>query len=68
MTDLTILEDLSEYTMRYNEDDETDVEDGNTSTFLEEYVDGMKVDVEKPKIKKLLQHIYDEALNVDTTE
>ena len=68
LTDLTILEDLSEYTMRYNEDDETDVEVGNTSTFLEEYVDGMKVDVEKPKIKKLLQHIYDEALNVDTTE
>ena len=36
--------------------------------FLEEYVDGMKVDVSKPKVKKLLQVIYDEALNVDTTE
>jgi len=68
LTDLTILEDLSEYTMRYNEDDEADVEVGNTSAFLEEYVDGMKVEEEKPKIKKLLQVIYDEALNVDTTE
>ncbi len=68
LTDLTILEDLSEYTMRYNEDDETDIEVGNTSAFLEEYVDGMKVEEEKPKIKKLLQVIYDEALNVDTTE
>jgi hypothetical protein len=28
----------------------------------------MKVEEEKPKIKKLLQVIYDEALNVDTTE
>ncbi len=68
LTDLTILEELSEYTMRYNEDDEADVEVGNTSAFLEEYVDGMKVEEEKPKIKKLLQVIYDEALNVDTTE
>ena len=48
--------------------DEADVEVGNTSAFLEEYVDGMKVEEEKPKIKKLLQVIYDEALNVDTTE
>ena len=69
LTDLTILEDLSEYTMRYNEnDEEEDIEVGNTSAFLEEYVDGMKVEEEKPKIKKLLQVIYDEALNVDTTE
>ena len=68
LTDLTILEDLSEYTMRYNENDEEDIEVGNTSAFLEEYVDGMKVDEEKPKIKKLLQVIYDEALNVDTAE
>ena len=68
LTDLTILEDLSEYTMRYNENDEEDIEVGNTSAFLEEYVDGMKVEEEKPKIKKLLQVIYDEALNVDTTE
>ena len=47
------------------EDD--DVEIGNTSDFLDEYVDGMpenKSD-EKVKIKKLLKVIYDEALNMD---
>ena len=72
LTDLTILEDLSEYTMRYNDDTEADIEIGNTSEFLKEYVDGMSTDDtqddEKSKIKKLLQVIYDEALNVDTTE
>ena len=68
LTDLTILEDLSEYSARFNDDEETDVEVGNTSAFLEEYVDGMNVNEEKTKIKKLLKVIYDEALNVDTTE
>ena len=68
LTDLTILEDLSEYSMRYG-DDEEDVEVGNTSTFLDEYVDSIpdkNVDgVERKKVKKLLQVIYSEALNID---
>ena len=67
LADLTILEDLSEYSARYSEDDDDDVEIGNTSDFLDEYVDGMpenKSD-EKVKIKKLLKVIYDEALNMD---
>ena len=69
LNDLTILEDLSEYSMRYGDDDETDLEVGNPSTFLDEYVDSIpdkNVDgVERKKVKKLLQVIYGEALNID---
>jgi len=69
LTDLTILEDLSEYSMRYADDEEEDLEVGNTSTFLDEYVDGMPddnvKDEERKKVKRLLQVIYDEALNID---
>ena len=67
--DLIILEDLSEYTARYADDEGEDLEVGNTATFLNEYVDSMPVDFEKhaerTKVKKLLQVIYDEALNTD---
>jgi len=67
LADLTILEDLSEYSARYSEDNDDDVEIGNTSDFLDEYVDDMSDNksAEKPKIKKLLKSIYDEALNMD---
>ena len=69
LADLMILEDLSEYSMRYSEDKEEDLEVGNTSTFLNEYVDSMPDDNvkkdERIKVKKLLQAIYDEALNID---
>ena len=69
LTDLTILEDLSEYSMRYADDEEEDLEVGNTSTFLDEYVDSMPddnvKDEERKKVKRLLQVIYDEALNID---
>jgi DNA repair exonuclease SbcCD nuclease subunit len=69
-TDLIILEDLSEYTARYsNLEEGEDVEVGNTATFLEEYVDNMPIDhekrVERKKVKRLLQILYDEALNTD---
>ena len=36
--DLIILEDLSEYTARYSNDEKEDLEVGNTATFLDEYV------------------------------
>ena len=68
LADLTILEDLSEYSARYSEDEDEDVEIGNTSDFLEEYVDHMSdsgKEEEKVKLKKLLKIIYDEALNMD---
>ena len=68
LADLTILEDLSEYSVRYSDDDdEDDVEMGKTSDFLDEYVDDMSdsKSEEKPKLKKLLKKIYDEALNMD---
>ena len=69
LTDLTILEDLSEYSIRYSDDEEEDLEVGNTSTFLDEYVDSMPddnvKDEERKKVKRLLQVIYDEALNID---
>jgi DNA repair exonuclease SbcCD nuclease subunit len=70
LADLIILEDLSEYSMRYaNEDEEEDLEVGNTSTFLDEYVDsipeGNVKDEERTKVKKLLQVIYGEALNIN---
>ena len=55
--------------MRYGDDEEEDLEIGNTSTFLDEYVDSIPdnsvKDVERKKVKKLLQVIYDEALNMD---
>ena len=67
LSDLTILEDLSEYSVRYEGDDSADVEVGNTSDFLNEYVESLpeNKEEEKIKIKKLLQVIYDEALNMD---
>jgi len=67
LADLTILEDLSEYSARYSEDEDDDVEISNTSDFLDEYVDGMSENKseEKVKVKKLLKVIYDEALNMD---
>ena len=52
-----------------NLDDDEDLEVGNTSTFLNEYVDSMPEDNvktdERKKVKKLLQVIYDEALNIN---
>ena len=67
--DLIIYEDLSEYTARYEGPQDEDLEIGNTATFLEEYVDSMPIDdskmSERTKIKKLLQVLYDEALNTD---
>ena len=67
--DLIILEDLSEYTARYSNLEDDDVEVGNTATFLQEYVDSMPIDhekrVERNKVKRLLQILYDEALNSD---
>ena len=67
--DLIILEDLSEYTARYSDEEGEDVEVGNTATFLEEYVDSMQIDnekrVERKKVKRLLQILYNEALNMD---
>ncbi len=67
--DLIIYEDLSEYTARYEGPQDEDLEIGNTATFLEEYVDSMPIDdskmAERTKIKKLLQVLYDEALNTD---
>lgn len=67
VSDLTILEDLSEYSARYTEDGDADVEVGNTADFLDEYVDGLPDNLkeEKSKIKKLLKVIYNEALNMD---
>ena len=69
LADLIILEDLSEYSMRYNEDEEEDIEVGNTSTFLDEYVDsipeGSVKEEERSKVKKLLQMIHGEALNIN---
>ena len=57
LIDLTILEDLSEYSMRYTDDEEEDLEVGNTSTFLDEYVDSMPddnvKDEERKKVKRL---------------
>lgn len=68
LADLTILEDLSEYSARY-EGEETDVEVGNTTDFLDEYVDNMPESItkqdEREKIKKLLKLFYNEALNMD---
>jgi len=69
LADLTILEDLSEYSARYEGTQEDDIEVGNTSDFLDEYVDSMpsnsaKID-ERTKIKKLLKVIYNEALNME---
>ena len=68
--DLIILEDLSEYTARYsNLEESEDVEIGNTSTFLQEYVDSMPIDhekrIERNKVKRLLQILHEEALNSD---
>jgi len=69
LADLIILEDLSEYSMRYNEDEEEDIEVGNTSTFLDEYVDSIPIgsvkEEERTKVKKLLQVIHGEALNIN---
>jgi hypothetical protein len=69
LADLIILEDLSEYSIRYNEDEEEDIEVGNTSTFLDEYVDSIPVgsvkEEERSKVKKLLQMIHGEALNIN---
>ena len=67
LADFTILEDLSEYSARYSEGDDEDVEMGNTSDFLDEYVEAMpdSKKEEKVKVKKLLKVIYDEALNMD---
>ena len=64
--DLIILEDLSEYTARYSDEDGEDVEIESTTKFLEEYIDDMPIDhvkdEERNKVKKLLQIIYDEAI------
>ena len=57
---------MSEYTARYSDEDGEDVEIESTTKFLEEYIDDMPIDhvkdEERNKVKKLLQIIYDEAI------
>jgi hypothetical protein len=61
LIELKIIEDLSEF-----EDNDVgeDVDLEDTMTLLKEYVDGIELNVDKEKLKNMLQTLYVEAQDV----
>jgi len=57
-----IIEDFSEFETEATDDDELNVED--TMSVLSDFVDTIQTDLEKNRIKSILQTLYVEAQNV----
>jgi len=66
VADLSIVEDLVEF----NEGEDGDLIDQaeDTMTILSHYIDGLTLNVESDKLKKLMRELYVEALDTETTE
>lgn len=62
LIELKIIEDFSEFETEAMEDEELNVED--TMTVLSDFVDTIQTDLEKNRIKSILQTLYVEAQNV----
>jgi hypothetical protein len=65
VTDLTIVEDFTEEAV---EDDDIVDQAEDTITILSRYIDGLTLDVETDKLKKVMREVYIEALNTEVTE
>jgi len=61
--DLSIVEDFSEQVALEDESEIDQADD--TLTILDKYVDGVEIDLNKPKLKSILREIYAEALTVE---
>lgn len=57
--ELKIIEDFSEFETDALDEDAVDIED--TMTLLEEYVDAIETDTDKPRVKSVLKTLYVEA-------
>jgi hypothetical protein len=62
LLELKIIEDFSEFETEAMDDEEFNVED--TMTVLSDFVDTISTDLEKTRIKSILQTLYVEAQNV----
>jgi hypothetical protein len=62
LIELKIIEDFSEFETEATDDDELNVED--TMSVLSDFVDTIQTDLEKNRIKSILQTLYVEAQNV----
>ena len=62
LIELKIIEDFSEFETEATDDEELNVED--TMSVLSDFVDTIKTDLEKNRIKSILQTLYVEAQNV----
>jgi hypothetical protein len=62
LIELKIIEDFSEFETEAMDDEEMSVED--TMTVLSDFVDTIQTDLEKTRIKNILQELYVEAQNV----
>jgi DNA repair exonuclease SbcCD nuclease subunit len=65
VTDLTIVEDFTEEAV---EDGDIVDQAEDTITILSRYIDGLTLDVETDKLKKVMREVYIEALNTEVTE
>jgi hypothetical protein len=62
LIELKIIEDFSEFETEATDDEELNVED--TMSVLSDFVDTIQTDLEKNRIKSILQTLYVEAQNV----
>ena len=62
LIELKIIEDFSEFETEAMDDEELNVED--TMSVLSDFVDTIQTDLEKNRIKSILQTLYVEAQNV----
>jgi DNA repair exonuclease SbcCD nuclease subunit len=66
VADVSIVEDFSE--MDINNDEELINQAEDTMTILSHHIDGLTLNVESDKLKKLMRELYVEALNTEVTE
>lgn len=65
IADLSIVEDFTEEVI---EDEDIVDQAEDTITILSRYIDGLTLDVESDKLKKIMREVYIEALNTEITE
>jgi len=62
--DLKIVDNVADISAETIEDEKINLED--TTTLLNTYVDALEVDHDKTKLKKMLQELYNEAVNLNS--
>jgi predicted phosphodiesterase len=66
VADISIVEDFTE--MDFEADEELVNQAEDTISILSKHIDGLTLNVESDKLKKLMRELYIEAINTETTE